>query len=89
MTRPVFGEDRDPGVVADLFPRLKSGALASNPMLVMYGEGPPDRRCRDCDRFRWYGRYGKCDRRENSNSTRTDHRATWPTCGKFTQGEET
>ena len=83
----VFGVDRDPGVVMDGFERVKTGALKHNPMPVLYGPGPDDKRCRDCVHChaghsrRWF----KCDLREFSNSTRTDHRATWPTCGKFEQ----
>lgn len=96
MTRPVFGVDRDPGVMMEragkgFVPenRGKSGAWLVNPMVIGYGEGPADRRCHDCAHLiRSHGgsrEYYKCDLRGVSSSATTDHRWGWPTCGLFEQ----
>jgi hypothetical protein len=85
------GTTRDIGVVEHLFPRTKSGALRENPMPSVYGPGPADKRCRDCVHllvFEQSRRWFKCELRRMSSSVVTDHRATWPTCGKFEQAPE-
>jgi hypothetical protein len=66
-------------------PRNKDGSWTRNRMLDLYGPGPDDRKCKDCEHFevhqqgkRWF----KCALRP-PGYTRTDHRANWPTCGRF------
>ena len=95
MTRPVFGVDRDPGVVESLpagsANRVKNGkgrlgALKVNPMLV-HGPGPEGRICRDCVHLNQVGgtsgTYYKCDLRRNTRGPASDHRVRWPACVKF------
>ena len=86
-----FGSFRDIGVVESRFERTKSGALKHNPMPVVYGPGPADKRCRDCAHllvFEQSKRWFKCELRRVSGSTVTDHRALWPTCGRFEPVDE-
>ena len=57
-----------------------------NPMVKIYGPGPSNYRCKDCTHLyakQFANRYFKCDLRRNTNGPATDHRANWPTCGKF------
>ena len=85
------GKTRDIGVVESRFARSKSGTLKENPMPTIYGFGPTDKKCRDCIHlvaFRFSKTYYKCDLRRISHSAVTDHRALWPTCGKFVEATE-
>lgn len=83
----VFGRDRDPGVVEEVVGRTKSGALASNPCVLFYGEGPEGRICFDCVHFfkqpGTAGTYYKCDLRRVTRGPASDHRARWPACARF------
>ena len=84
MSGLVFGVDRDPGTVQ--VQRTRDNCAKTNPMPIALGPGPEGRRCRECVHLITYQmgkRWFKCDLREHSNSTRTDHRALWPTCAKF------
>lgn len=57
-----------------------------NPMVIAYGDGPKDNRCKHC-KFLFHGKhYWKCKFRGNTNGAGTDHRANWPTCSKFKKG---
>lgn len=87
MKRPVFGVDRDPGVLARYsttprpFPKV-------NPMLA-FGPGPEGATCRTCvhlvkanvDTAR--GGYLKCEIRGITGGTGTDHRAKWDACAYY------
>lgn len=89
---PVFGEDRDPGVVAALMHepgqyRSKSGAWLINPMPARHGPGPEGTTCASCvhlvSSFGGSRSYYKCELRGISSSVATDHRLKWPTCGLY------
>ena len=57
-----------------------------NPLIKYYGKGPEGTKCKECKhlyRKQYAGTYIKCDLRENTNGHGTDHKANWPTCGKF------
>jgi len=59
---------------------------AINPMVKAYGNGPTEFRCKHCKFFfrkRFSKHYFKCEYRGNTNGPKTDHKANWPTCGKF------
>ena len=63
-----------------------------NPMLAVYGPGPGSARCKTCAhlvRLRRGGTYRKCDLRRNTHGAATDHKATWPACGKYRAGKAT
>lgn len=86
MSRPVFGVDRDAGVMASLLPRSKSGTLKVNPMPLHYGPGPEGKRCATCvhlERHAYGKTWFKCALRRNTSSTATDHRSRWPACGRY------
>jgi hypothetical protein len=92
MTKPVFGVDRDPGVIAANMvvmgrkPGTKHAPV--NPMVVALGPGPADKVCGDC-RFlvpkggntRTY--YGCEKRGPFTRGPKTDHLVRWPTCLAF------
>lgn len=64
--------------------------LKINPMVRAFGNGPPEKRCKHCKFFyrKQYGHiYFKCVFRGDTNGTGTDHKANWPTCGKFILNE--
>lgn len=58
-----------------------------NPCVRLYGMGPDNARCKDCQLFIRRGRtrkiYFKCELRGVTNGPGTDHRANWPACGRF------
>jgi hypothetical protein len=57
-----------------------------NPCLKLHGPGPADKRCKDCALFirrEMSKTYFKCELRGITRGPATDHRANWPTCGKF------
>ena len=64
-----------------------------NPCLVVYGPGPEGAKCKTCVHCRYplhqSGRFWKCDLRRLTHGRATDHRVTWPACGKYEerQGE--
>lgn len=87
MTRPVFGVDLDPEVIAAHATRTKSGTLKRNPLVSAYGAGPDGAQCRTCvhlfRRGDVAGRYWKCDLRQNTSGPGTDHRVRWPACARY------
>jgi hypothetical protein len=94
MTRPIFGRDRDPGVVMSLpdssdpyagKPKV-ARAWTRNRMVDFYGPGPEGARCGTCLHLRAYSyarTYYKCDQRRMSSSVVTDHRVRWPACALY------
>lgn len=57
-----------------------------NPMVKSCGKGPAEFKCKHCVYFirKHYSKvYFKCKWRGNTNGPGTDHKANWPTCGKF------
>lgn len=57
-----------------------------NPMVKSCGKGPAEFKCKHCVYFirKEYSKtYFKCQWRGNTNGPGTDHKANWPTCGKF------
>lgn len=68
----------------------KDGSFKENPCIPVYGSGPDGQKCKNCIHFvikKYSGKYFKCDLRKNNNSPSTDHRANWPSCGKFERRE--
>lgn len=64
--------------------------LKINPMVRAQGKGPEDKRCKHCKflyRKQYSKTYFKCEWRGDTNGTGTDHKANWPTCGKFVESE--
>lgn len=62
-----------------------------NPMVKACGKGPEGKRCKHCKYFysKTYSKtYFKCSFRGDTNGTGTDHKANWPTCGKFIESTE-
>jgi hypothetical protein len=60
--------------------------LSKNKLIYYYGKGPENKRCKHCDHCyskHFAGTYYKCDLRQCTNGPGSDHRANWPTCGKF------
>lgn len=58
----------------------------TNPMVRVFGEGPPNARCATCAHLlvREYARrYYKCALRKVTGGPATDHRKNWPACGKY------
>lgn len=71
---------------------LKAIALRKkqNPCIRAFGAGPENKRCKHCEhlyRKRWGAVYYKCDLRKDTNGPGTDHRANWPTCGRFIEAK--
>jgi hypothetical protein len=69
-------------------PKITSRLKFVNPMVIKYGPGPLDKRCKDCDCIglggtAHVGRYYKCRYRGNTSGPGTDHRVNWETCSKF------
>lgn len=62
--------------------------VSTNPCVNLYGPGPTDKKCKDC-RLLTYNqhqkRYYKCQLRGITSGPGTDHRMTWPACGRFIQ----
>ena len=71
------------GVPIEVPQRIVKG----NPLIAVYGPGPEDKRCGDCDHlYRVEGIAShvlKCELRRNTRGAATDHRARWPSCGRF------
>jgi hypothetical protein len=63
-----------------------AGKECHNPMVVTFGFGPKDKRCKHCAHLCYHEvakRYYKCRLRGITCGAATDHRCNWPTCGKF------
>lgn len=57
-----------------------------NPCLRLYGLGPEGDHCKTCTHLfvrSRAGTYYKCDLRTITDGAATDHRAGWPTCGRY------
>jgi hypothetical protein len=92
--KPVFGVDRDPGVVAALpsyggrgYPKVPL-SKQPNPMVVVHGLADPARICGDCRFLVWKGghahRYYGCEQRgKMTHGPATDHLVNWPACSLF------
>jgi hypothetical protein len=77
----LFGED-----LPKLLKSGKSGKSRTNPLILVYGEGPAGKQCKDCQ-FQFFrefaSRYSKCEKREVSSSPKTDHNSRYKACGLF------
>ena len=74
------------GTPAKVKRKRKSYAGLPNPLIALYGAGPELRQCKECKHFyrkEFASVYRKCDLRPDTNGPGTDHRATWPACGRF------
>ena len=72
------------GIFGDVIP-IES-PKKSNPCIGLYGPGPTNTKCKNCIHFlvkRMGNKYFKCDLRNITAGPGTDHRANWPTCGKY------
>lgn len=79
------------GVPLETAQRVTKG----NPLLPIYGPGPRQgvgETCRSCRHlYRVCGiakHVLKCDLRRNTSGEATDHRAGWPSCGRYEEGRE-
>jgi hypothetical protein len=63
-----------------------------NPLLPIFGEGPEGVTCRSCRHLYRVGGIAKhvlkCDLRRVTSGEATDHRAGWPSCGRYEEGRE-
>lgn len=64
----------------------------TNPCLTVYGPGPDNQKCEGCIHLRFpqhhsAKRYWKCDLRKLSHGSATDHKVSWPACGKYERRE--
>ncbi|CAN5356549.1 hypothetical protein BH09VER1_BH09VER1_28830 [soil metagenome] len=58
----------------------------TNPLIRAFGEGPKGLTCKGCKHLyrKHLGRtYIKCHLRPPTNGAGTDHKASWPSCGKY------
>ena len=82
------GFDRPVGPPPPPPPRHRTPNLADpNPCVVVHGHGPEGATCASCGSLVHGGTRGehlKCTLRGVSSSERTDHRAGWPACGRYT-----
>lgn len=73
-------------------PRITSRLKRVNPMLLKWGAGPPEFRCKACSYFGIGGTgargHYKCRYRGNTSGPGTDHRANWETCKRFLEWVE-
>ena len=71
------------GVPIEEAQRVRKG----NPLIPIYGPGPEGTICRQCIHLYQVGGIAshvlKCELRRNTGGAATDHRARWPTCGRF------
>lgn len=69
----------------------KTGQFKNNPCIPCYGKGPEGTKCKTCAlliKKYFNGKtYNKCSLRGNNNSVGTDHKVSWPTCGKYKEGK--
>ena len=66
-------------------------AKPGNPVIAVYGPGPPGAQCKDCVHLYInpkVKRYYKCKKRWFTNGAATDHRYRWPACGLYQEGED-
>jgi hypothetical protein len=88
-----IGRDRDPGVAEAIImagmPRSYDGTPKSNPLVLVYGEGPDGAICGHCEHLFAQGgtqrTYYKCDLRRVTHGPVTDHRFRWQACAEFVE----
>ena len=79
MTIDLFGQP-----ITEIPKRIKG-----NPCLALYGQGPEGKTCKGCKHLYYQGGVGvagsylKCAMRKNTRGPGTDHKASWPACGKY------
>ena len=71
----------------------QAARVSANPCVRAYGYGPEGATCATCTRLygKRYGRiYYKCALRRDTAGPKSDHRKSWPACGKYepTSGAE-
>jgi len=64
-----------------------------NPCIALHGPGPANTACKNCVHLRYRPlrsgkRYWKCDLRRLTESASSDHRKSWPACGRYEKREE-
>jgi hypothetical protein len=67
---------------------IDESKLNKNPMVLTFGFGPSDKRCKHCSHLfakKYAGTYYKCDLRNNTNGPGTDQRVNWQACSKFSK----
>ena len=60
--------------------------IKGNPCLALYGQGPEGKTCKGCVHLVYRGArrsYLKCDLLKITHGAGTDHKASWPACGKY------
>ena len=71
--------------------RVAQPAPTGNPCVSIYGQGKPGQTCKGCDHLRaliYAKTYYKCDLRQNTHGTKTDHKVRWPSCAKYEKKEK-
>lgn len=66
-------------------------AKSANPCVQLFGPGPGGRTCSSCNRLimrQWDKTYYKCELRQNTRGSKTDHRVNWPACAKWEQRQQ-
>lgn len=75
------------GIPLEEAQRVRKG----NPLVAVFGPGPEGTTCRSCVHLYHHGgharSYLKCDLRRFTHGPGTDHRAGWPTCAKYEEGD--
>ena len=58
-----------------------------NPCIAKYGQGPVGKQCKECVHLIRVGGhardYRKCDLRRITQGKGSDHKVSWPACGRF------
>lgn len=78
-------------VAVKKFVKGRSQGYKTNPCISVYGKGPEGTRCKNCVNFfkKYVGKtFFKCELRGDTGGPGTDHRANWPTCGKYKEVEK-
>jgi hypothetical protein len=61
---------------------------SANPCIAVYGPGPDGQSCKGCIHLRYPilrsgAKYWKCDLRRVTHGRASDHRVSWPACGRY------
>ncbi len=91
MSLDLFGNPIEgAGASAPASPEKKRhpGAPVINPCLAVYGQGPDGQICKGCVHLRYPPmrsgkKYWKCDLRKLSHGAATDHKVSYPACGRW------
>ena len=66
--------------------------MSINPCIALYGAGATGKKCKTCVHCRYplmyAAKHWKCDLRKLSHGTATDHRVSWPACGRYEERKE-